>query len=1582
MKYLIVLLALAFCFLSIESDAQGPSNADVYNYIVFSSGYDFRPDDNGPTINYPTFRMKALEDGIVSDPKFLLDQIGTQATHTRYWDEDTPSRREFGYRQLLFKKETSITNYDFETVAFDNNCSTRFTWQSCDGPIFNLFGTNPGVQGRTGEYSTLWKHGTGISMQFHTTWRHAYGVFPEVPLMFDTLSGTTTRTHTNYNSRVVNGAPNHSDLGYLNNWATDPGHPNLDNAPDVTYSFTIDTVSIIDINTNYTLTTYDSKLHITQGSRLNPSFIISNSAEDETTNKARISTVLDAGTYFIVVEGDNNAHGRFHLTLDHTPGPIDGGSISHPGTWVQDGCAITHDIISDLSATPDVGTYFWEKKSSDSTDWILIEGATSASLSKDEIGIINTQNENEELQVRRGYTSLNVTRYSNILSFETIEDGTAGSRGRISGKITGKNGNGEVANVSVYAVADPPVIGGCTNQVYEATSIGNGEYVIPNIYYGRDTTSWKIYPKFLDHQFDPDTFYLDLFQAVHERGNINFQDTTTIFINGSVIQADLNSINQDTCGIPDLSMFLNDVNQLPKVTNMDGDYQIAISIRDPNDQYIVRPDSTNYDFLPVQTPTFELLQDTSGVDFINTRKEKISGFVQACGNFYFGKVDIKIADLNGGCFEYIVATDETGYYEVTVPSRAYEISVVGVDVPSLKPGYTSGAILDYFSEVMDTIDITDGSATSDFVYRQAPVIEIEGLPLMCSDTVFTQGESTLLTIFITEENTDGCRLDTGVIIINDGISEREIVELPFKNGVVEYTLIPGEADIFSPYTKNFNITVKDIEDKYSTSVNFNAIVEGNKPRQATFTTVSPEVPMLILRDPPGDQSYSFVEESQTIELASSFSFQRGGGATIWREAKVGAQFEAGFLGFSTESQAWGSASEDLSISTRNSTSSEQIMSITNTIRYETNSDDEVIGKDADMFVAGALNLRYALTDIIEYNPQTCSIEESVDLIMGADSVNTLSVYTRNNIVTNVIPDLEVLRDLQSDPDSTRYYQNQIDAWQQMIDRNEDLKDDAFPDPSIPNISWDGADGAITKTTRHSSQSSYFNEFQLEIERGAAIEAGFEVAGSGVSGGVMVFSRFEFGKSSSVQSLQEREHGFVLDDNDSEDTYETEVFYDPVYSTPVFKNTSSKTSCPYDGGTLIDNPILTVDNPNATVTNGIIDGKAFFNFSIKNGTEVNGNSPNSIRSYSLDIVNGSNPHSAFVNPGGDGVFPVKFTDMARGETRERSITVEMSDPNIFSIEGLKFILYPECDGDASNVSTTLSVSAFFGSSCSDITLNAPASNWIVNESNNDNLSIHVTDYNKALTSNVIVQITPVGLNSWDTIGVIPSVALNNNASQGTFFDWNIPEEYEGDYDIRLRLNCNSGSIYTPRVNGTIDRKKANVFGLPSPIDDDYDRLNEDEISVVMTEDINCNSATVYLKDLETMDTLAVNVSCAGNYIEVVPVDFLDQRAPSVYRVTIQGLRDVHGNLSEDVNWVFKVGDYVYDPDCSPVMISNNNENQDAISQSIYRSTEITTDGRVNDGSTIGFKAQESISFEPGFEVAEDGALEASIETCND
>jgi len=135
-------------------------------------------------------------------------------------------------------------------------------------------------------------------------------------------------------------------------------------------------------------------------------------------------------------------------------------------------------------------------------------------------------------------------------------------------------------------------------------------------------------------------------------------------------------------------------------------------------------------------------------------------------------------------------------------------------------------------------------------------------------------------------------------------------------------------------------------------------------------------------------------------------------------------------------------------------------------------------------------------------------------------------------------------------------------------------------------------------------------------------------------------------------------------------------------------------------------------------------------------------------------------------------------------------------------------------------------------------------------------------------------------------------------------------------------------------------------------------------------------------METLEVIPATLGCAGNKAMIVPDIVLDTRGPAVYRVTLNGIEDNYGNVREDYKWVFIVGDYVFDPDCSPVNISNNNVDQDAISQSVYRATEITSDGTVGEATQVDYVAQESVSLESGFTVNEDGSLEVNIENCND
>ena len=84
-------------------------------------------------------------------------------------------------------------------------------------------------------------------------------------------------------------------------------------------------------------------------------------------------------------------------------------------------------------------------------------------------------------------------------------------------------------------------------------------------------------------------------------------------------------------------------------------------------------------------------------------------------------------------------------------------------------------------------------------------------------------------------------------------------------------------------------------------------------------------------------------------------------------------------------------------------------------------------------------------------------------------------------------------------------------------------------------------------------------------------------------------------------------------------------------------------------------------------------------------------------------------------------------------------------------------------------------------------------------------------------------------------------------------------------------------------------------------------------------------------------------------------------------------DINGNTAALVNWVFITPEYVIDEICGPLDISNNNTNQDAISQSVYQGTVLQSDGLIQALNEIKFKAESSITLLPGFTVAINGTL---------
>ncbi|MEM6630178.1 MAG: hypothetical protein AAF694_10925 [Bacteroidota bacterium] len=62
--------------------------------------------------------------------------------------------------------------------------------------------------------------------------------------------------------------------------------------------------------------------------------------------------------------------------------------------------------------------------------------------------------------------------------------------------------------------------------------------------------------------------------------------------------------------------------------------------------------------------------------------------------------------------------------------------------------------------------------------------------------------------------------------------------------------------------------------------------------------------------------------------------------------------------------------------------------------------------------------------------------------------------------------------------------------------------------------------------------------------------------------------------------------------------------------------------------------------------------------------------------------------------------------------------------------------------------------------------------------------------------------------------------------------------EGVYNLRLRVTCESGTMFSNRISGMIDRTAPIVFDLPQPIDDVYQ--SGDQISASFNELLDANA----------------------------------------------------------------------------------------------------------------------------------------------
>ena len=434
------------------------------------------------------------------------------------------------------------------------------------------------------------------------------------------------------------------------------------------------------------------------------------------------------------------------------------------------------------------------------------------------------------------------------------------------------------------------------------------------------------------------------------------------------------------------------------------------------------------------------------------------------------------------------------------------------------------------------------------------------------------------------------------------------------------------------------------------------------------------------------------------------------------------------------------------------------------------------------------------------------------------------------------------------------------------------------------------------TTTASSTRRISIAFNETFDSETAIELGLEAAGVGFSGGVKYKMRMETGASETQTVTEETTTGYQLSDDDQGDFFSVDIKTDPVYNTPVFDVISGRSSCPLEARTQPrDDLRLRAENPVATdVDPGEV---AVFRLLLLNVSQSE-----EARTYNLSFDQASNADGATVRIGGSEVqgpipYPIPF-----GEQVPVTVTVERG-PEAFSYPDLEFALSSACDP---SIRSTTRLSAYFQNACSPLTFATPTPRWAVNANSGGNQAIRLTDYNRGQLTRVLIEYKADSASTWRRLRILLPGDLSDRPG-GTETEVDLSSLPDGDYQLRARLDCAEGFIYTPSVSGRIDRQAPQVFGVPEPANGAYRRGAE--LSVTFDEPLNCLALTddhVALRADADSSVVAVAFGCAGDRVLLQPDASVLNRFGESFTVTLNGVRDRLGNaIDEPIAWSFTV-----------------------------------------------------------------------------
>lgn len=508
---------------------------------------------------------------------------------------------------------------------------------------------------------------------------------------------------------------------------------------------------------------------------------------------------------------------------------------------------------------------------------------------------------------------------------------------------------------------------------------------------------------------------------------------------------------------------------------------------------------------------------------------------------------------------------ETGEYRVKVLPLQYQINqLTGVYIPSNR----SISLLDAneevnFEQIKEQITseyvLGDGRIVTgkpyqyekSFIYRTSPVLTTldqewdNEVIINDTTTISTEGFSTplysqfnpnfnntysiVLQTFERYSNFDGddaieYRVPTmdGELIVTNNLA-LENSEGIFRNeedpSIITYSFKAGLPSIAPPFTRTINILyrlngVDYPAENYKTE---GIIIGGISDGSQTFFTEPPQKPDIILRDPPGSNSFATIESGQRITLVTSYENNFGFGASQNIKIRGGIELSVGggLAGPVVKTETINSIDFGFQVDTYSSDGASLTKTYTFNRTISTSDDPRFVGSDGDLYIGQAENIFYgtyddiqtSLTPVVDspfleftnINGEKVFISKQKAMYFNAVPSSTFFVYSQHHIINTLIPEIQlIISNLdngiinENDPGvkSRAYYVSQINTWRKFIYDNERTKyralheTDSLKTEALMSVNQNIAelDSMINKSSVGSGGYSAPVDFKLRLQK--------------------------------------------------------------------------------------------------------------------------------------------------------------------------------------------------------------------------------------------------------------------------------------------------------------------------------------------------------------------------------------------------------------------------------------------------------------------------------------------------------------------